>query len=67
MVADRKCITDTTLYKRGEWIKLKIKVSENIVKDRDNILKKQSKFKSFHSHRCLGINLKDLILVKPKN
>ena len=47
MVANRECITDTTLYKRGEWIKLKIKVSENIVKDRDDILKKQSKFKGF--------------------
>ena len=44
MIADRKRITDTTLYKIGEWIKLKIKVSENIVKDCDNILKKQSKF-----------------------
>ena len=61
MIADRKYMTNTTLYKRGEWIKLKIKVSENIVKDRDDILKKQSKFKSFfirtNSHQNLGINL----------
>ena len=59
MVADRKCITNTTLYKRGEWIKLKIKVSENIVKDRDDILKKQSKFKSFRYKNQFPLELRN--------